>query len=61
VINLHKELAGTGVQAAHVGIDVSIDTPALPGYPTAPAHEISPVYWQLHTTGRDQFEHVFTR
>ncbi|MFB6978196.1 hypothetical protein [Streptomyces scopuliridis] len=23
-VNLHKELAGTGVQAAHVGIDVSI-------------------------------------
>jgi len=34
VINLHKELDGTGVQAAHVGIDVSIGTPAVPGFPT---------------------------
>ncbi|MDX3457633.1 SDR family NAD(P)-dependent oxidoreductase [Streptomyces sp. ME02-8801-2C] len=61
VINLHKELDGTGVQAAHIGIDVSIGTPAVPGFPTAQPEEISPVYWELHTTGRDQAELVFSR
>ncbi|MFF7278070.1 SDR family NAD(P)-dependent oxidoreductase [Streptomyces griseorubiginosus] len=60
VINLHKELDGTGVQAAHVGIDVSIGTPAVPGFPTAQPEEISPVYWDLHTTERDQAELVFS-
>lgn len=61
VINLHKELDGTGIQAAHVGIDVSIGTPAVPGFPTAQPEEISPVYWDLHTAKRDQAELVFSR
>jgi short-subunit dehydrogenase len=34
-VNLHKELDGTGVQAAHVGIDVSIGMSVVPGFPTA--------------------------
>ncbi|MET8163720.1 SDR family NAD(P)-dependent oxidoreductase [Streptomyces sp. NPDC005329] len=59
-INLHKELDGTGIQSAHVGIDVSIGTPAVPGFPTAQPEEISPVYWDLHTTKRDQAELVFS-
>jgi quinol monooxygenase YgiN len=59
VINLHKELAGTGVQAAHVAIDVSVDTPAFPGAPTAPAEQIATVYWELHTQ-RTEAERVFT-
>ncbi|MCW8103519.1 SDR family NAD(P)-dependent oxidoreductase [Streptomyces tauricus] len=59
-INLHKELDGTGVQAAHVGIDVSIGAPAVPGFPTAQPEEISPVYFELHTTKRDQAELVFS-
>ncbi|MEU0384789.1 SDR family NAD(P)-dependent oxidoreductase [Streptomyces chartreusis] len=60
VINLHEELDGTGVQAAHVAINVSIGTPAVPGFPTARPEEISPVYWDLHTTKRDQAELVFS-
>ena len=60
VINLRKELDGTGVQAAHVAINVSIGTPAVPGFPTAQPEEISPVYWDLHTTKRDQAELVFS-
>lgn len=60
VVNLHKELDGTGVQAAHVGINVSIGVPAVPGFPTAQPEQISPVYWDLHTTKRDQAELVFT-
>jgi NAD(P)-dependent dehydrogenase (short-subunit alcohol dehydrogenase family) len=37
VINLHKELAGSGIQAAHVAIDVSIGSSdaVVPGFPTA--------------------------
>jgi len=58
-MNLHKELAGTGIQAAHVGIDVSIGTSVIPGLPTAQPEQISPVYWELHTTKRDQAELVF--
>jgi NADP-dependent 3-hydroxy acid dehydrogenase YdfG len=60
VVNLHKELAGTGIQAAHVAIDVSIGTTSIPGVPTAPAEQIAPVYWDLHTTRRDDAEHIFT-
>ncbi|MFF8873356.1 SDR family NAD(P)-dependent oxidoreductase [Streptomyces massasporeus] len=60
VLNLHKELDGTGVQAAHVAINVSIGTPAVPGFPTSQPEEISPVYWDLHTIKRDQAELVFS-
>lgn len=60
VLNLHKELAGTGVQAAHVAIGVWIGTDGPPGAPTATADEIAPVYWDLHVH-RDDAERVFTR
>jgi NAD(P)-dependent dehydrogenase (short-subunit alcohol dehydrogenase family) len=60
VLNLHKELAGTGVQAAHVAIGVWIGTDGPPGAPTATAEEIAPVYWDLHVH-RDDAERVFTR
>ncbi|GGN52166.1 short-chain dehydrogenase [Streptomyces albiflavescens] len=59
-INLHKELADSGVQAAHVGIDVSIGMSVIPGFPTAKPEQISPVYWELHTTHRDEAERVFS-
>ncbi|MGW1987896.1 SDR family NAD(P)-dependent oxidoreductase [Streptomyces collinus] len=61
-MNLHNELAdaGTGVQAAHVGIDVSIGTAVIPGLPTAQPEQIAPVYWELHATARDQAERVFS-
>ncbi len=45
---------------AHVAINVSIGTPAVPGFPTAQPEEISPVYWDLHTAKRDQAELVFS-
>ncbi|MGW4606853.1 SDR family NAD(P)-dependent oxidoreductase [Streptomyces sp. NPDC004532] len=59
--NLHKELADadTGIQAAHIGIDVSIGTAVIPGLPTAQPEQIVPLYWELHTTKRDQAELVF--
>jgi NAD(P)-dependent dehydrogenase (short-subunit alcohol dehydrogenase family) len=59
VINLHKELVGTGIQAAHVAIGVWIGTHGPAGAPTATAEQIAPVYWDLHTH-RDDAERVFT-
>lgn len=59
VINLHGELAGTGIQAAHVAISVWIGSHGPEGAPTATADQIAPVYWDLHTH-RDEAERVFT-
>ncbi|NEB00423.1 SDR family NAD(P)-dependent oxidoreductase [Streptomyces sp. SID13726] len=59
VKNLHGELAGTGVQAAHVGIDSSIGVSVIPGVEAATPEEISPLYWELHTTHRDEAERIF--
>lgn len=58
-MNLHKELAGSGIQAAHVGIDASIGVSVLPGVEAARPEQISPTYWELHTTKRDEDELVF--
>lgn len=35
-VNLHKGLSGTEIYAPYMAINVSIDVPALPGFPTAP-------------------------
>ncbi|MER5900211.1 SDR family NAD(P)-dependent oxidoreductase [Streptomyces mirabilis] len=58
-INLHKEPAGTGIQVAHIGLDATIGTPTFYGQPRATADQISPIYWDLHTTHRDQAERIF--
>ena len=58
-VNLNKELEGSGVYAAHVAIDVSIDVAVIPGFPTAPASEIALAYWDLHTKRQDR-EFVFS-
>jgi len=58
VINLNKELTGTGVYAAHLAINVSIDG-AVPDFPAAPASDIAAAYWELHTT-RTEAERVFS-
>lgn len=61
-MNLHKELAdaGTGIQAAHVGIDSSIGVSVIPGVEAARPEQITPLYWELHTTKREEAELVFT-
>ncbi|WLW50255.1 SDR family NAD(P)-dependent oxidoreductase [Streptomyces sp. YU58] len=59
VLNLHKELAGTGIQAAHVAIGVWIGAGGPPEIPTGEAEDIAPLYWDLHTQ-RDEVERVFT-
>jgi len=58
-MNLHKELDGTGIYAAHVAIDVSMGKAVIPGFPTAPPEQVAQVYWELHTK-RAQPEHIFT-
>ncbi|MDT0483149.1 MULTISPECIES: SDR family NAD(P)-dependent oxidoreductase [Streptomyces] len=58
VINLDKELAGSGVHAAHVAINVWIGDGGPEGFPTATPEQIAPLYWDLHES-RDRSEAVF--
>ncbi|MFI9834741.1 SDR family NAD(P)-dependent oxidoreductase [Streptomyces sp. NPDC051913] len=58
VLNLDKELAGSGVHAAHVAINVWIGGGGPEGFPTATPDEISPLYWALHED-RARSEAVF--
>ncbi|WP_371660895.1 SDR family NAD(P)-dependent oxidoreductase [Streptomyces sp. NBC_00280] len=58
VINLGKELAGSGVHAAHVAINVWIGDGGPEGFPTATPEQIAPLYWDLHEN-RDRSEAVF--
>ncbi|UXY22826.1 SDR family NAD(P)-dependent oxidoreductase [Streptomyces cynarae] len=58
-VNLNKELAGTGVYAAHVAIGVWIGGGGPEGAPTATAEQIAPLYWELYES-RDRAEAVFT-
>ncbi|MGW0946041.1 SDR family NAD(P)-dependent oxidoreductase [Streptomyces sp. NPDC002623] len=58
-MNLHKELAVTGIQAAHIGIDATIGTPTFYGQPRATADQLSLLHWDLHTTHRDRSERIF--
>ncbi|MFD0851715.1 hypothetical protein ACFQ07_05765, partial [Actinomadura adrarensis] len=58
VINLNKELDGSGVHAAHVVINVWIGGGGPEGGPTATPEQIAPLYWDLHEN-RDRSEAVF--
>ncbi|MER5586436.1 hypothetical protein ABT090_32995 [Streptomyces asoensis] len=44
---------------AHVGIDSSIGVFVVPGVEAARPEQIAPLYWDLHTTRRDEAELVF--
>ncbi|WP_330294034.1 hypothetical protein [Streptomyces sp. NBC_00576] len=48
VINLHNELTGTGVHAAHVAVNILIGDGGQPGFPTATPEQIAPLYWDLY-------------
>ncbi|MFE9440152.1 hypothetical protein ACFYO2_14240 [Streptomyces sp. NPDC006602] len=41
-------LAGTGVHAAHVAINIWIGDGGPPAFPTATPEQIAPLYWDLH-------------
>ncbi len=58
VINLNKELAGSGVYAGHVVIGVWIGGGGPEGSPTATPEQIAPLYWDLHEN-RDRPEAIF--
>ncbi len=58
VLNLNKELTGSGVYAAHVAINVWIGGGGPEGSPTATPEQIAPLYWDLHEH-RDRSEAVF--
>ncbi|ROO87981.1 NADP-dependent 3-hydroxy acid dehydrogenase YdfG [Actinocorallia herbida] len=58
VLNLHNELTGSGIYAAHVAIGVWIGEGGPAGFPSASAEEIAPLYWDLYAK-RDQAETVF--
>ena len=58
ILNLHKELAPEGIQAAHVAIGVFIGATGSAGFPTAMPDQIAPLYWDLHVH-RDQAERVY--
>lgn len=59
VLNLNKELADSGVYAAHVAISAWIGDGGPAGIPSATPEQIAPLYWELYE-GRDQPEAVFT-
>jgi hypothetical protein len=46
-------------RVAHVGIDSSIGVSVIPGVEAAKPEQIAPLYWELHTTKRDEAELVF--
>jgi NADP-dependent 3-hydroxy acid dehydrogenase YdfG len=58
VLNLHNELAGSGVYAAHVAINTWIGEGGPEGIPSATPEQIAPLYWDLYER-RDQPELVF--
>ncbi|MDT0346224.1 SDR family NAD(P)-dependent oxidoreductase [Streptomyces litchfieldiae] len=58
VLNLHNELAGSGVLAAHVAINTWIGEGGPEGIPSATPEQIAPLYWDLYER-RDQAEVVF--
>ncbi|MFI7228746.1 SDR family NAD(P)-dependent oxidoreductase [Nonomuraea angiospora] len=58
VLNLHNELAGSGVHAAHVAINTWIGEGGPEGIPAATPEQIAPLYWDLYER-RDQPELVF--
>ncbi|MFI0968295.1 SDR family NAD(P)-dependent oxidoreductase [Streptomyces sp. NPDC021080] len=59
VINLNKELTGSGVYAGHVAIGVWIGEGGPEGIPSATPEQIAHLYWELHEA-RDRAEAVFT-
>jgi NADP-dependent 3-hydroxy acid dehydrogenase YdfG len=59
VHNLHNTLAGQGIHAATVAINLLPAVTAPEGVPHAAPDDIAQIYWDLHTR-RDRPEHVVT-
>lgn len=58
VLNLNKELAGSGVHAAHVAIDAWLGDHGPAGAVTATPEQVAPVYWDIHEA-RDRADVIF--
>ncbi|GAP52921.1 hypothetical protein [Streptomyces azureus] len=58
-MNLHEELAGSGIQFAHVALDVALGMSPSYGRPTATLDQVSPLHRDLHTAHRDEAERIF--
>ncbi|MGW3690432.1 SDR family NAD(P)-dependent oxidoreductase [Streptomyces sp. NPDC005125] len=58
VRNLHNELSGSGIYAAHIAINTWLGEGGPEGIPSATPEQIAPLYWDLHER-RDQAEAVF--
>jgi hypothetical protein len=52
-VDLATPLTGLGTPAQ------LISPPVIPGLEAAKPEQISPLYWELHTTHRDEAERVF--
>lgn len=59
VINLNKELAGSGVYSAHVALRVWIGEGGPEGIPSAAPDDVALLYWELYES-RDRAEVVYT-
>lgn len=58
VLNLHNELAGSGIHAAHIAINTWLGEGGPEGIPSAGPEQVAPLYWDLYER-RDQAEAVF--
>ncbi|MGW0819588.1 SDR family NAD(P)-dependent oxidoreductase [Streptomyces viridiviolaceus] len=58
VLNLHNELAGSGIHAAHIAINTWLGEGGPEGIPSATPEQVAPLYWDLYER-RDQAEAVF--
>ena len=60
VMDLHRERRRHRRPGrAHVGIDSSIGGSVIPGVKAAQPEQIAPLYWEPHTTERDEAELIF--
>ncbi|MFG6197020.1 SDR family NAD(P)-dependent oxidoreductase [Nonomuraea sp. JJY05] len=58
VLNLHNELSGSGIHAAHIAINTWLGEGGPEGIPSATPEQVAPLYWDLYERG-DQAEAVF--
>jgi hypothetical protein len=58
VLNLHNELAGSGIHTAHIAINTWFGEGGPEDIPSATPEQVAPLYWDLYER-RDQAEAVF--
>ncbi len=58
VLNLHNELSGSGIYAAHIAINTWLGERGPEGIPSATPEQVAPLYWDLYER-RETAEAVF--